>query len=211
MAEPAPEAPLDGTARLRFTGTLDADSWGVGYWVKFTGTEDLGDLTLMAGGMYDAWSDAFMSHLSSSVTLVKAHLIYYNGTTNPEAEYVSGDVGAVGGAFLPANVSAVISWQIASTYRGGKPRSYLCGIPAAAQENANLVSDAYVADYTADAISFASELRALSYGSLTAVDIGCQHFFRHNAAITPYFDSFSAAQCQKRICTQRRRLGKLVA
>jgi hypothetical protein len=133
---------------------------------------------------------------------------YYSGAGDEQVSVTADHTGAESGGGLTANAAAVISWGILSSYRGGKPRTYIPGIGANALASARALSATFVASASAAAASFIDDVNALATGGITSVSLGTLHFFAAGVALAPpTFDPFVSARCQPRVCSQRRRLG----
>jgi hypothetical protein len=206
--EPTPQPPLAGTARVSWKFTLGSLHATCGIWIDTTGTPGSGDLSDLATDLYGIWQDNLLPHQSTYVNLVECSLRYYSGSGEIVAESFASHAGDDSGSVCPINTAMLISWGITSSYRGGKPRTYIPGVAVGSTDGNAFLSDAKVAALTTDAATFLGLVNALNPGSITTVSLGCQHFFSAGAALTPpTFDPFVNASAQKRLCTQRRRLG----
>ena len=69
-------------------------------------------------------------------------------------------------------------------------------------------ADGYVSTLNTGAQGFIDAVTAIAIGGIDSIALGTIHFFRDGAALAPpVFDPFIGASAQKRLCTQRRRLG----
>lgn len=111
---------------------------------------------------------------------------------------------------LPPQCAVTISWYANTYWRGGKPRTYLGGIPTAALPTPydSALDPAYAHSVAAAADSFLAAVNILPLGTPTAT-LGMVSYF-HNYAFRspPLFFPFNAAVVHERIDSQRRRSGK---
>jgi hypothetical protein len=108
-------------------------------------------------------------------------------------------------------LAAVISWTIFSTWRGGKPRTYIPALPSEAFTSPNRLHPTFIAALLSAAASFITAVNGISVTPFGAVTLCTQSFFSHNAARTPpVMFSYQGAKVHPRISSQRRRLGREV-
>jgi hypothetical protein len=192
-------------------GSNGDTSWATGAWLLISGVPSPGDLATLATDLYGIYEARILPHVGAGCTLTEVHLEYFTAGGSIVAESFAVHSGGDSSSALPANVAAVISWGILTTYRGGKPRNYIPGICSAALISRRLYSDTFVGLMQAAGASMLSDINALTTGSISAVSFGCVHFFRSGVALAPpTFDPYLSASAQKRVCTQRRRLGREV-
>lgn len=207
MGEPERNRPPAGFARYRIKFS---PPWGsVGFWSPVPVDASSDDLNSLAESVTDIWAENFLAGQSAALALIGATVRLYRATDEIEGTYDTSADGGSGSDYLPANVATVVSWKLASVYRGGKPRTYIPGVPPSAVGS----DTAWTSDYVAATASFAAAFLA-AFNAQTiddaSLNLGTMAFFRSNAALAPpYFESFVSSSCQPRICTQRRRLGKL--
>jgi hypothetical protein len=107
-------------------------------------------------------------------------------------------------------VACVISWRVSTPYRGGHPRTYLCGLNDADRVSVNHWTSAFQSSVAGAANGFIVDVNALTQGSLTDIHLGTVSFrvdgdWRTAAVFRDYTPA--AATCDQRVDTQRRRLG----
>ncbi|MGH6840456.1 MAG: hypothetical protein ACREDT_17055, partial [Methylocella sp.] len=109
---------------------------------------------------------------------------------------------------MSAQTSSVLGFQIEEGYRGGKPRMYLPFTGSDQIDTPRTFGDVYVAALQAAGASFIDDVNGLAPTGFDTVSIGVVHFFSGGVALAPpTFSPYLAVHAQKRICTQRRRLG----
>jgi hypothetical protein len=207
-SEPAPNPPPVGTARIRITGIRGDSNWGVGWWAQVGGVPVEADLLALAEDVYGAFKASVLANCSTEVHMNECKVTYYDGLGNPAAAVFHDDIGSDTHQDLPSNAAALLSWQISATYRGGKPRTYLPAGTTGQQASARTWADGFVSSLGANAATFLSTVDAITTTNITLVTLGTVAFFRAGVALAPpRFEAFSGVGVQKRICTQRRRLG----
>ena len=210
-SEPAPNDPPAGTARIIWHFTNGSALATCGMWALLTGVPDGSDLADLATDLYGVWETNLLGLQHAGVNLVECEVRYWDGTSWISASAFAVHAGGVSGHAITAQAAMLISWGILASYRGGKPRTYIIGVTEVDLQDQRLLTDAKVAALAAAGASFLSDANALTTTNVTSVSIGTVHFFRAGAALAPpTFDPFMTASAQKRVCTQRRRLGSEV-
>lgn len=180
-------------------------------WFKSTtsGTIDEAAVLVLAQDLHEA----YVAHLLNVIpggteldeTKVRWHL---SGGGFVEAIYVHADGGAGSGSNAPAQCAPVIDWHIASTYRGGHPRTYLPGIATANVTGLDAVDNTFRATLATHAKAFIDAVEADTTDPFPERRIGTVRFFSGHAALDPpEFFRYTAASVRSRLGTQRRRIG----
>lgn len=135
-----------------------------------------------------------------------------NSGVTEDIVYLAGP-GPGGNSNVPVSpgVSMVTKWPISSYYRGGKPRTYIAGVPV------NFVDSSGGRNWSSLAISeWSSAMTAFQVACNLAVagsglwTLGTVAGSRHNVQLTPpVFYPYGPAGIQLRLCSQRRRNGKI--
>lgn len=207
-SEPSPNRAPAGTARVRISGHYDETHWAVGYWLLVTGVPLPADLFDLANDVHGAWITRLLGLLSSACVTERVDVEYFTDTGSVAAASVVSNSGSGGGDPAGAQVSCVVSWGLETSYRGGKPRTYLPGIPGDAVFSPRIFTDGFVADVSSGAIGFLDDVNGITTDNISSVSLGVVHFFSAGVALAPpTFEPFLYAIAQKRLCTQRRRLG----
>lgn len=118
--------------------------------------------------------------------------------------------GTASGTLLPPQCAVVISWHIAASYRGGKPRTYLPGIPSTALNLSydSVLNPTYATGVQTQANNFASSFNASSPGGHDCILGTVSYHSGHAVRPTPIFRPFGEAVVHERLDSQRRRNGK---
>lgn len=202
-----------GYARIRVTGTVDGAAAGVGFWTPVVAEKTIDDCNTLAEAFLTAFNDTFLADMSDSASTEGCEVTAYNPTAGPIVQgfYLEHSAGGSGTGNFAASTAAVISWKIGVVYRGGKPRTYLWGPPLGQALNSKQWTSGYVSALSGFAVTFLAAVNSLSWG-YDSVSLGCLARIRAGVPlVTPDFFPFITGEAQPRICSQRRRLGKLVA
>lgn len=184
------------------------------FWVRNGNAQNptQGDFTNFTNNFATSYKTYILPHLSSSVVLNECSSLYYTeqGAELAGAVSVTGN-GGVTGTTLPANVSLCVGWRVQQHYRGGHPRTYLPGIPAAELASARLFSAAYVALVAQAAQNFHADVNNNTAGAIGLCKLGVVSFvLRKEWRNPPVFRDFilPSAHADQRIDSMRRRLGR---
>jgi hypothetical protein len=118
--------------------------------------------------------------------------------------------GAGTGFPNPPQCAVCITWQSGIVARGGRGRTYLPGIPGAAnvQAGSPALQSSYTGPLTTAANGFLNDMAADVYGS-TGITIGIPSYYNKCAfRPVPLFFPIHAAVVHDRLDSQRRRSGK---
>jgi hypothetical protein len=188
-------------------------SWANVMWLFLTGTGTItvSELNDLADACSAAFADNFLPILSNQVTLDSTQIVLYDSGDAIEGLAGAGGTGGHSGTNqTPANVACVVSWQIASVYRGGHPRTYLCGVPDNSFDDTRSYTTSFKNAAESAAIAFHGDLEAISgiSSGITSVEHGVVSFVHAGAWRTPpIFRRINTAHVDQRVDTQRRRLG----
>jgi len=206
--EPAPNPPPVGVARVRIVGTFESAAWGIGYWLSVGDTMTLDDQLALAEAVKASWDTRILVDLHTDLVSSEILLRYFDGSSDPEVSFTNAVAGSHSGNHLSSGSAAVLSWHILDTYRGGHPRTYLCGIATEDVTDSRLLTNEFVSDLNTGAAQFLSDVNALTFTSAPSIVLGTLANFRAGVALAPpQFKAYFAVAAQRRICSQRRRLG----
>jgi hypothetical protein len=111
---------------------------------------------------------------------------------------------------LPPQCAVAWSWRIARSYRGGKPRNYMPGVPTTATVTAygSAIQLSYATSLRNNVVLFLNRFNAITVTGGT-VALG-NLSYRTGGALrpTPLFDPFVDVHVHERLDSQRRRSGK---
>lgn len=207
-SEPTPNRPPAGIVHAIVKGNCGDSTWANGFWLLTTGVPGGTDLADLATDIYGAYETRFLPNFSDDCHMTECTVEYFTSDGSIPAAAFADHAGANSHFTSSASVAAVISWGIEPVYRGGKPRTYLPSVPQDKRATARTLQDDFVSSLTTGAAGFLGDVNGLAPGSIETVTLGVVHFFSAGVALDPpTFDPFVSASCQKRICSQRRRLG----
>jgi hypothetical protein len=205
---PRPDPPV-GQALVVFSGVYQSTVWENVFWLTITGTLTYTTVATLATDLYGIFQTDFLPLMNVGATLEECKVTYYDGAGNPQGSAQASHAGTQSGDGLPANCAALLSWKIPASWRGGKPRSYLAAQTVTSQYSNNEWLDTYVASLETGALAFMTNVNAITLTGVSAVRLGTVSFQHANAWRTPPVAfEYVAVGAQKRICTQRRRLGR---
>lgn len=119
--------------------------------------------------------------------------------------------GIVSGDALPPQCAVCISWLITARWRGGKPRTYLPGIPLSAltTSGGSALTTAYMNDVASVGNNILLYWAGVSLPSASTVEQVCLSYRTAGAPrISPVTFPIVGAECHGRLDSQRRRSGK---
>lgn len=207
-SEPPPNTPPAGVAHARVKGTYGDTSWATGFWLLVGGDLVFSDVTTLATDIFGIFETTLLTRLDNDVVESECEVEYWTGVGNMISSVFGSHAGGQSGGGFGASTSAVLSWALAGSYRGGKPRNYLPGIPIAAAGSQRLFTDAFVSALQTQAVAFLNDVNAITSTNIDSVSLGVVHFFSGGVALAPpVFDPYLGVGVQKRYCSQRRRLG----
>jgi hypothetical protein len=187
-------------------------AWANTFWMASTVANPTPtQMNTIASGLYGLWKTQFQGQLGSNWTITLGKCTYYGA-----AGFVSvGQVNATDVGTGPASVQAdqvciVLSWVINTTWRGGKPRTYL----AKSIQSSDLVDLAHIGPTVITALqglgnAWITAVNGYSSAPLTSMQLGTIRFFSLGVPLTaPIFVPYVSCKVTSRIDTMRRRLGK---
>lgn len=127
-----------------------------------------------------------------------------------EASAATATNGAVGTAAFPPAVAVCGSWITTATWRGGRPRTYLPGVPTTATTTAggSQISGSSISGYSLAFANFLTAMNAIT-GSGIALALGFPSYYtNYTIRPVPLFFPFLGVRVHGRLDSQRRRTGK---
>jgi len=206
--------PVPQVVKLKVEGTYHDAHWLNIYYDHYTGgppsAGDLASFLLhLAGNMVTAYA-AEMS-ADNEITLLTAEDL--TSSTGASASRVVSVFGVRAGDFMPASVAMVASMEIGRRYRGGHPRKYLPWGTAGTMASGSTIDwdSSFLADCQIKFGTVNSEqLAGGPWGSTTFDEnVNVSYVTAGARRVTPQVDIITEGVCRSRICSQRRRLGKV--
>lgn len=205
-----PHPPV-GTARVAIaasrTGAPDALNV---FWLNLTSSAPAAaDLAFVLDAVVAAYFARFTAFIATGVTISDAKTSWLYATNSVlEVEHAYSDACTGGTGIDNFASSYVLNWHITDYYRGGKPRSYITGVPQSVVTDGRSIAASTRANLAAAAVNFMNDVNALSHGGITAVTLGTVRFQSHLQWLAPpVFKAYTGASTRGVMGTQRRRLG----
>lgn len=168
-------------------------------------------MNTIASSLYSAWSTAWINLYGSNWTITLAKATYYGASSYViVGEEIETDTGGGSANNFPDQVSCCVSWLVSTTWRGGKPRSYVPALLTAGEllDNAHIGSTLVGLLETAGA-DWITAVNAFTSAPLTSCTLGTIRFFSGGVPLaTPVFLPYTGVFVHNRIATMRRRLGR---
>lgn len=214
MSEPVKRnPPPSGSVRLAVSGTIaDAGNWASVFWFDSanSGGLDIPSVQALGEDLYAIWKTHLLPLISEQTEVTKEVCTFYGDAGLVIAgETDHTDPGGDATTDYAAQRAIVISWQLGSTWRGGKPRTYLVtpsGLPAVDPAHISVASAATLHDA---ALAMLTGWNAVTTSKFTSVTFGCLRFYAAHAALAPpTFLPAIGVKVNTRFDTMRRRLGK---
>lgn len=202
----------DNTARVSIAGTCLGTNWANVFHVLLStgSTITQADLDSWLSSFQAQYKTSFAPNVPTNTTYVAATAILYapGGGQLTSNVTMSGTGG--GGAQGQDNAACgIISWNSSVYWRGGKPRTYLPGLPSTLSTDGRHLTGAAITAYQSEGAGFITAINALTHGTITATQLGFISFFSGNVLRSPpVFFAITGAKVHPRLGTQRRRLGK---
>lgn len=206
--------PPAGSLRFAVSGVAPGGAaWANVFWIATTvAAPTTAQMNTMTSSLYSAWKTAFQGLLGDNWTITLAKSTYYG--TAPyviTGEHVATDVGTVGGdSTMPDQVTAVLSWLISTTWRGGKPRTYFPGIVSTSDlvDNAH-ITGTHVTTLETQATAWMTAVNAYTTSPFLTMVLGTIRFFSAGEPLAPpVFLPYTGSFVHPRIGTMRKRLGR---
>lgn len=208
---PLPVVP--NVTKIEYSGTYHDAKWVNLYYVRFSGTSP--SVTDMTGYVTDVATQLNIGYTAEmSVDNEATGIIGTDLTTDTGARgsYDFSAFGARSGDFMPAGVAMVGSLEISRRYRGGHPRKYLPWGTAGTMASGSTIDwdSGFVADCQLKFTTLLNAIVGITYGGTTWDQVCNVSYYSGNALrAIPLVDNVASGQIRTRICSQRRRLGKV--
>lgn len=194
--------------RLTLSGTSDGVSKWANVFHLYVPGSTASDLTEMTELVQDT-GDSFESSLFYAGQIADfgcdlLHLEASDGTNIFSYDYSPAAlVGTDTGDHVTGGICAVVSWQGAWHYRGGKPRTYVGGLSSTWMNTPVLLDSGHCADLQSAAVGLITQIGAQSGSYGSAVVLGV--LLGNTASSAGTFAPFSGARVTQQVGSQRRR------
>lgn len=168
-------------------------------------------MNTLCGNVFDAVKVNYVARMCN-----QAHILEVQGTYFPTGSplvvagtHTGSTAGGVSADPAPASLAACLSWQSGVYWRGGKPRTYVGGLPVSAMADERELDSTFVTNILSDAVNLIAAFNALTSGNFDSCQFGFVSFTSGGTDRTPpLFFPIVGAAVHSRADTQRRRLGK---
>jgi hypothetical protein len=157
------KAPIPvGFAKAAMSGSLGVANWTNVFYLAIeaeahTPGEVIADIAENMHNLYE--SVITPSFLSADWSLTSRGITYRDATDSTVRVRVADSlVGEVIGQFQAAQVSYLVNWSTGDPRKGGKPRTYICGVPDAYLDGAVAVDTAVITTFDANVITWLESL-----------------------------------------------------
>jgi hypothetical protein len=176
--------------------------------------------TELALGMHNAYVNSFAPSLGLQWQILETAVTLYGSNELVfEAIESSPTAGQDSGLSTPANCALVVSWKSSAHYRGGHPRTYLCGIVQDRLADSRSWTAQTIADFDAAGTYFRNYVNAIGLAGSHGVTFGFLNVYQPKGSTVkpplyrdpPVFHAITGHAVHPRADSQRRRLGREAA
>jgi hypothetical protein len=150
-------------------------------------------------------------NLFTSSTKLNSVVVKDMGGTSTQAISTASPVAGVAtGTGHPPQVAVTVSWQVAGTWRGGKPRTYSPCPPinASVPAGSSTLDPAFAGSVEATWSAFFTAVAGITTAPTGTFQLGMVSYFTgHALRPSPIFMEFTNAKVHERLDSQRRRSG----
>jgi hypothetical protein len=207
--------PANATIRIAVRGLTAKDvNWANVFWCQagVATIPTVAQMNTYATNFLGAFNTHLWALLGKDATSEEASANwYYSPDVEVAGSHAASTAGGSANDTEVDSLSCVISWAFASTWRGGKPRTYLASLPTEAFADSNTLDSTFVSNVLSGAGAFLTAVNALSGPAGGTNTLIVQSFFSGNApraSAATY--AISSAAVHPRISSMRRRLGREV-
>jgi hypothetical protein len=166
------------------------------------------ELNSLASAVRSAWVTNVLPLQSTLLNLNDVTAIDLASETGPSGIATGTNAGGATGIQLPNNVAVCWSWAIARRYRGGHPRTYICGMTSTHVTNPTTMLSTYRTSHATAAAAFRTAVNAVTTSAGSA-KLACVHYYKDKTLLaTPLVSQITGVAVDDRFDSQRRRLGR---
>jgi hypothetical protein len=209
-----PKPPLPGLVKCTFSHTVNPGFTTRSVNIlhgRFTDNinHSLLDLASLASSLATTWHSRIMPSMSNVVTLVTVQCLSLGGD-GLLGQNSPGSIGGGSASVLPPQCAVCVTWHAGITWRGGRPRTYLGGIPNGAAQllGSPQISSTYSSALATGATNWLSDVSAPVYSGANWAAGVPSYYSKGAFRPVPLFFPFNGAVVHDRFDSQRRRSGK---
>lgn len=208
---PLPVVPQ--VTKLVVGGTYHDTQWLNIYHVQYSGAApSAANMASYVGDILADFQTAYEAEMSADNELVSLSGLDLSSDTGAFAEVSTSAFGARSGDFNPANVAVCMSQHIARRYRGGHPRKYLSwGTSGTFASGSTKDWDpGFITDCEEKFIALMANIIGITEGGTTwATNVSVSYRTAGAVRTDAVVDPIVGITMAPRVCSQRRRLGKV--
>jgi len=206
--------PPAGYMRVAHEGYQGPSNWAVIHWFLIS------PATLPTNadmdGLLEGLQDLFQDELIHQMCVASCHYtttrstLYLPASQKLRRVYVEDAVGGLSGDIQAAQVSTLIDWDSLDGRRGGKPRSYIPGVPSSALADDAHLDSGTLSSWNTHVGNYLTGVNALSSGAITSCKFVVMSFVVAGAyRATPISYDISGGHVRPVLATQRRRVDRV--
>lgn len=205
-----------GTAKVEALGNYGPATWANVFYFA-VGTFDPAHLddaaTLLHNGVMDFYSNVFTyATFPPAWTITTTKVAFRDASDSlyrvTVADAHSGTHSTVG---EPAQVCFLVNWTSNDPRRGGKPRTYVVGVPDGDMADSARIDPATLTAFNTQLLTWLNGLNALTHGTASSLELLEMSFVDGGAYRTPEAHSWPirGGSFSPEVATQRRRVDRL--
>lgn len=200
-----------GFARLNHQFVTADTSFMTGHSLFISGVPTQDSIDSLCALASDVFEAHLLAHLAQETTYTNAQLILSTGTSEMVGTSTIDHAGLISGKVASLSLAVVASMRTGDHYRGGHGRSYFGGFTDDRTESDRLWNGAFIGDFETSWAAYLAGVAGLSQDALVVEFNGVVHRFSGKVELDPHTISpMVGSKVQRRICSQRRRLGRLI-
>lgn len=205
-----PLPPVPGVVKIRISGTFTGGTWANIFHVgTATGPITHADLVNLDSEL-NALANVYTNDGSMEIEGTLAEYWDLTSDSGATASISKSWPGSREGDANPGSACVVTSWPITRRYRGGHPRTYWPIGSVGVRADQQSWDTAFTAQVLADVSAFVEAVHGFEFSSGGTGNLGAVSYVNAGAPrAVPLFEPFNGVVVRGRICSQRRRLGKV--
>src|ERR671937_404547 len=162
--------PETDSIRVAYEGYLGPATWAIVHWFKvlYTGSASLADQEYVNQHLATPLHDNLLANACSNdlhLTTVRSTVFLTSGERIRKVSVMDA-VGGISSSSEPSSIAYLIDWATTDGRRGGKPRTYLPGVPENAMIDTSRIAASSAADRATNAMAYVTAAVAISHGVL---------------------------------------------
>lgn len=202
--------PIPGVAKVTMQGhcvNVVADNvFHINYSTDFL---DTAECNAIASAFYAAYCTAFKSLFASGTVIDSCTVQDLVSDTGAVGSFSGTTAGTNVSTPGPANVSACLTWHVATHYKGGHPRTYLPFVPNNVSTDGRTWASGHYAILSPAPQNFLTAVNAINIVPPGPITLVAVHRVRNKVVLSPpTFEVIQRGSVDTRVDSMRRRLGR---